>query len=67
MNTNTTTTVLHCEMSHSCESPVTMLDNKGFIYCTRHGLDRRDGYHYCRRLRAYEVNRLRKGLTVLHY
>lgn len=58
--------MLKCEMNHTCANAVTHLDNKGFIYCTFHGLQRRTT-HPCRKLRAYEVKRLERGEAVKRY
>ena len=64
--TEATTVVLHCEMSDTCDAPVTMLDQGGFIYCTEHGMRRRD-WKPCRTLRAHEVRRLQRGEQITRY
>lgn len=58
--------MLECEMENGCAAPVTMIDNKGYIYCTEHGLKRRD-YRPCRQLRKHEINRLKRGERLLRY
>ena len=58
--------VLKCDQVDTCEAPVTMLDNKGYVYCTEHGLDRR-GVHPCRKLRAWELRRLQRGTPLGRY
>lgn len=58
---------LKCEMSGLCTEAVAMLDNKGFIYCATHGMERRRWGTPCRSLRPYEINRLRLAKTILHY
>ena len=59
--------VLTCDMVKGCVAPVTHIDNKGFLYCTKHGLDRRYSYVPCRKLRQHEVNRLLRGEQVQRY
>ena len=55
-----------CEMTSECNEAVTHMDKKGYIYCTTHGLERRE-YQPCRKLRPHEVNRLRKGRALTKY
>jgi hypothetical protein len=55
-----------CDMAHECPDPVTYIDQAGFVYCTRHGLQRRQ-YEPCRKLRPNEVNRLARGEVVTKY
>jgi hypothetical protein len=57
---------LHCDMKTDCVKPITMIDESGFIYCTDHGLSRRS-WKYCRKLRPFELNRLKRGETVKRY
>ena len=59
---------LQCEMEHGCQSPVTHVGEKGFIYCESHGADRRkSGIERCRRLRAWELKLLRDGKALPSY
>lgn len=58
--------ILMCEMTEGCVQPVTMLDQKGYIYCTEHGLDRR-GCQPCRKLRPHEVKQLERGEALRRY
>jgi hypothetical protein len=44
-----------------------MLDNKGYIYCERHGLERRGHAIPCRKLAKHEIGRLRSGKPVKRY
>lgn len=60
------TRALRCEWSEECADPVTHLDNKGFVYCTGHGLERR-GRRPCRKLRPHELRRLERGEPVKRY
>lgn len=57
---------LHCEMKEECEEPVTHLDNSGFIYCTEHGIQRRD-WKPCRKLRDWELRKLERGEQITRY
>lgn len=56
-----------CDMWQFCQRPVTHMDNKGFVYCTKHGLDRRASGVPCRKLRPFELNRLAKGEPIKRY
>lgn len=58
---------LKCDMVSGCASPVTMLDNKGFIYCASHGLRRRSGGIPCRKLTSSEIKGLKRGEAVKRY
>lgn len=55
-----------CQMEDNCANPVTHLDQNGFVFCTRHGLERRS-YRPCRKLRPHEVNRLMRGEQIAKY
>lgn len=57
---------LKCEMSDTCNEPVTHIDQSGFIYCTGCGVSRRY-WKPCRKLRPYELNRLKAGKQVKKY
>ena len=57
---------LCCGMVKDCAADVTHIDDKGYVYCTVHGEQRR-GYRPCRKLRPHELNRLRRGATLPHY
>lgn len=60
------TVELRCDMKEECTSPVTYIDDKGFAYCTTHG-HQRQGYRRCRKLREWELNRLRRGEQLARY
>lgn len=54
---------LKCDMLVACKAPVTHVDNKGYVYCTGHGEDRK--LHLpCRKLRTSEITKLTNGLTI---
>jgi hypothetical protein len=55
-----------CDMTEDCTEPVTHLDDKGFVYCTYHGILRR-GWRPCRKLRKHELNRLARGEQIKRY
>lgn len=55
-----------CDMVEDCVEPVTYIDDKGFVYCTPHGLDRQT-YRRCRKLRLHELRRISRGEQVAHY
>ena len=61
-----TRTILACDMTADCKEPVTHLDNKGYAYCTEHGIERRD-WRPCRKLRPWEVRRLERDEPLNHY
>jgi len=54
---------LRCDGADGCAATVTHIDNKGFIYCTGHGEARRS-WLPCRKMRAWEVAKLRAGETI---
>jgi hypothetical protein len=65
----TTTTepqALHCDMLIDCESPVAMIDPKGYVYCASHGVQRRQAMS-CRKLRSYELAKLTRGEQIAKY
>jgi hypothetical protein len=58
----------HCDMRDDCELSISMIDDKGFVYCEHHGLLRRDWrWRKCRKLRPHELNRLARGEQVKSY
>ena len=58
---------LHCDMSFACKEEVTMLEDKGWVYCTSHGIMRRMDQRRVRKLRSHELNRLRAGKPLTKY
>ena len=57
------TRMLTCDMEHGCMGEVTHIDNKGYVYCAAHGIERR-GYRPCRKLRGTEKQRLETGTAI---
>jgi hypothetical protein len=55
---------LTCDMERSCTRPVTHIDNKGWMYCTPHGEQRRTSGKPCRKLRSGEIETLESGRTI---
>ncbi len=58
---------LRCDMNRDCKQPVTMMDNKGFIYCASHGMQRRSYGTPCRKLTQSEIKGLKSGEAVKKY
>lgn len=68
MNTNLAAAAngLVCDMMINCRRPVTMIDAKGYVYCTEHGLQRRTVMP-CRKLRPAELAKLARGEQIAKY
>lgn len=66
MSFDPTTKKPRCDMEKDCLEPVTHLDQKGYVYCTEHGLDRRR-FRPCRKLRTHEINKLNRGEQINRY
>lgn len=54
-------------MRHACPDLPTYLDDSGFIYCAKHGPQRRDGYNRCRKLTPAEQRRIQAGIPIERY
>lgn len=57
---------LSCDMESECDKPVTHIDAKGFVYCTRHGIERKI-YQRCRQLTSKEKRILETGKPLASY
>lgn len=57
---------LTCEMEVGCREPVARIDQKGFVYCEPHGQERKI-WQPCRKLRAWELKRLKRGKALTRY
>lgn len=55
-----------CDMTKDCTEPVTHLDESGFVYCTKHGIQRRS-WKRCRKLRPHELRRIERGQQITRY
>lgn len=49
-----------------CSGAVTHIDNKGYTYCAKHGIERRD-YRPCRKLLKRELETLLRGEAIAAY
>lgn len=49
---------MKCDMEKTCTATVTHIDNRAFVYCTHHGLQRRAGGTPCRKMRAWEKHEM---------
>ena len=58
--------VLTCDGVKSCDSEITHIDEKGFIYCANHGKERQE-YRRCRKLAAWELRLIEAGQPVPSY
>lgn len=54
---------LRCDMDRTCGDDVTHIDAKGFVYCTKHGAQRKLDTR-CRKLSAREIVRLENDLPI---
>lgn len=52
--------ILSCDMKRDCTAAVTHIDNKGYVYCTEHGVKRK-AVRPCRKLKPAELEQLRRG------
>lgn len=57
---------LKCDMTKECTQPVTHIDEKGYVYCTQHGLQRK-GTMRCRKLSGPELKQLESGKPLARY
>ena len=57
---------LNCQMDWDCKAPIKYIDDKGFIYCRDHGLDRKL-YRRCRQLDSKELKLINAGQPIASY
>lgn len=57
---------LTCDGWCNSTGEVTHIDTAGYVYCTPCGLTRRM-YEPCRKLRPWELRRLKRGVPLAHY
>lgn len=55
---------LKCDMQKGCDKDVTHIDNKGYVYCTGHGHQRKSGGVPCRQLSSAEIQKLESGRPI---
>ena len=60
------TASLTCAMHADCKAAVTHIDDSGFVYCAKHGAQRKMGGRLCRALRPAEVSTLLRGETITY-
>ena len=59
---------LKCDMTEGCVQAVTHIGDKGYTYCTDHGVMRRaSGWERVRKMRAWEVRLLEAGEPLPSY
>lgn len=57
---------LTCDMERDCKQAVTHIDEKGFVYCHSHGVQRKT-YCRCRMLQPKELKQLQAGVPLASY
>lgn len=57
---------LLCDMERGCKGEITHIDDKGYIYCRPHGIQRK-GYRPCRLLTSKELRQLKAGQPLASY
>jgi len=57
---------LKCDMKADCKEPVSYIDERGWVYCKKHGLDRKYSMR-CRQLRPDEIKQLESGQPLEHF
>jgi hypothetical protein len=57
---------LKCGMRRECQADVTHIDDKGYVYCREHGIERYS-HRRCRQLTAKELRQLRSGIPLSSY
>lgn len=55
-----------CAMDLKCEENISIIDSKGFIYCQKHGLQRKQ-YQRARKLKPQEIKKIMQGVTLEKY
>jgi hypothetical protein len=55
-----------CDMEKDCKEPVTHIDNKGFVYCAKHG-EQRKGSVPTRKLSNQELTTIKSGERIKEY
>lgn len=57
---------LKCDMTKECGEPITHLDERGFIYCARHGKQRQMSMR-CRKLNEKELAFIKEEKPLASY
>jgi len=63
-----TTITVHCDGCDctAINEAITYIDDKGYVYCTRHGVDRKS-VRRCRKLTPAEQRTIRSGEPIAKY
>jgi hypothetical protein len=56
-----------CDMDRTCADSITHIDEKGWLYCTKHGQQRSTSGIRCRKMTAAELQRILCGKTLKSY
>jgi hypothetical protein len=57
---------LKCDMEKDCAEDVTHIDEKGYVYCHEHGVQRKS-WRRCRQLTPKELRQLQAGTPLASY
>lgn len=57
---------LKCDMKRTCAEVVTHIDDKGYVYCRPHGIQRQS-WRRCRLLKPSELKQLKAGTPLASY
>ena len=57
---------LKCDMEKDCGEAITHIDDKGYIYCHAHGVQRKS-FRPCRKLTPKELKQLKAGTPLASY
>lgn len=61
-------TKMTCEMEKDCVMAVTHIGEKGYIYCKKHAIERRQsGYERTRTMRVWEIKLILAGKPLPSY
>lgn len=58
---------IQCEMRADCPDPATHIEEKGFVYCSGHAIQRRSDGHRCRKMRPWELRLVETGKPLPSY
>lgn len=59
---------LRCDMTADCTEPITHLDSKGYLYCTKHAAQRKSSSGpSVRKLKPGEISKLSRGESIRGY
>jgi hypothetical protein len=61
------TIILVCDMDRDCKAPITHIDAKGYIYCRKHGVQRKASGVRCRQMTPAELKAIHSGDALIEY